>query len=67
MLNIFSTIAFIILGMIYWKTGLRKMQMEKMYFRRIFRTIPVNIILQNKFLQSYIMKKSGKNGVNIRF
>jgi len=57
-LNIISTIAFLILGIIYWKTGLRKMQTEKTYFRRIFRIIPVNIILQNKFLQSYIMKSS---------
>jgi len=60
-LNIVSMVIFIMLGRIYWITGLRRMQREKLYFRKILRVIPLSIILQNKYLQNY-MNKSTKGG-----
>ena len=51
---------FLIMGAI-WKFGLKRMEREKVYFRAILRTIPVQIILSDKFLQHYMMKDSQRN------
>ena len=53
--------SFLIMGVVYWKFGLRRMEREKIYFRAILRTIPVQIILSNKFLQHYMMQDTKTN------
>jgi len=50
--------SFLIMGIMYWKFGLRRMEREKIYFRAILRTVPVQIVLSDKFLQHYMMQDS---------
>lgn len=59
-ITLVSMIFFIIMGRVYWKFELEKPQEEKIYFRQIFRVIPVDIIIQNKFLLNYLKRNSKK-------
>ena len=57
-LNKVWLVSFLVLAVIYWKFGLKKMEREKVYFRSILKVIPLNILLSHKYLHSEMMKYS---------
>jgi len=61
-LNKVWLVSFFVLAAVYWKFGLKKMEREKVYFRSLLKVIPLSIILESKYLQSYLMKDSNRFG-----
>ncbi len=60
-LNKVFLVTFLVMGVVYWNLGLRRMEREKVYFRGILKIIPVQVIMADKFLQHYMMKDSKRN------
>ena len=60
--NVLALVFFVFLGRVYWVIGLRKMQKDKEYFGQMLKLIPINVLMKNKGLKTYLLNEIRRNG-----